>query len=101
MVFSFSIRSFSILKNTGFRDIHTEISKKTAVFQGSQDYRLFMKTVVMKPYLSYLPSQNDNDTIRDLFIDLFIEQAIKTKDFLNQKSQPSIDYMRLNIRAIK
>lgn len=93
--------AFSILKNTGFRDIHTEISKKTAVFQGSQDYRLFMKTVVMKPYLSYLPSHNDNDTIRDSFIDLFIEQSIKTKDFLNQKTQPSIDYVRLNIRAIK
>lgn len=59
-----------------------------------------MKTIVMKPYLSYLPPANDSNHNRDLFIDLFIEQ-IKNIDFLNHRKQPSIDYVRLNIRAIK
>lgn len=94
----------SILKTIGFSEIRTEITKKTALFHDFEDYKLFMKTVVMKPYLSYLPS-NDNNLTRDLFIELFIKQIKKNnKDSLmvdGGKEQPSIDYVRLNIHAIK
>ena len=94
----------SILKTIGFSEIRTEITKKTALFHGFGDYKLFMKTVVMKPYLSYLPP-NDNNLTRDLFIELFIKQIKKNnKDSLmvdGGKEQPSIDYVRLNIHAIK
>ncbi len=70
-----------------------------------------MKTVVMKPYLSYLPSNYINST-RDLFIDSFMKEFKRNdKDFLKNedqkegskrgKEQPSIDYVRLDIQAIK
>jgi len=101
----------SILKTTGFREIRTEMTKKIAIFQGFEEYRLFMKTVVMKPYLSYLPSDDNNPT-RNLFIDSFMKQIKRNnKDFLKDndekkgsssgKEQPSIDYVRLDIHAIK
>lgn len=101
----------SILKTTGFRKIRTEMTKKTAIFQGFEEYRLFMKTVVMKPYLSYLPSNYNNST-RDLFINSFMKEFKRNdKDFLKNedekegskrgKGQPSIDYVRLDIQAIK
>lgn len=59
-----------------------------------------MKTIVMKPYLSYLPPSNDNNHNRESSIDMFIEQ-IKNTDFLNHRKQPSIGYGMLNICAIK
>jgi len=100
----------SILQTIGFREIRTEMTKKTAIFQGFEDYRLFMKTVVMKPYLSYLPS-NDNNLTRNIFIESFMKQIKRTsKDFLKKEEeegsnggteQPSIDYVRLDIHAIK
>ncbi len=38
-----------------------------------------MKTVVMKPYLSYLPDNNNNnyDEIRNSFIDTFLDKLKK------------------------
>lgn len=86
------------------------MTKKTAIFQGFEDYRLFMKTVVLKPYLFYLPS-NDNNLTRNIFIESFMIQIKRTsKDFLKKEEeegsnggteQPSIDYVRLDIHVIK
>ncbi|TVP41521.1 hypothetical protein NARC_30236 [Candidatus Nitrosocosmicus arcticus] len=60
-----------------------------------------MKTVVMKPYLSYLPSDCDNQII-DSFIDCFLKHHKKSnKGFSEVTNDYSIDYTRLNIGAIK
>lgn len=102
--FPSSTETNSILKSIGYRKIHTDLTRKTALFRSFEDYRLFMKTVVMKPYLSYLPS-NDNNLTRDLFIDLFMKQIKRhNTDLLDEKSggeQHRIEYVRLNIHAIK
>jgi hypothetical protein len=59
-----------IQRCSGFRD---KIS--TANFENHRECILFMETVVMKPYLSYLPQvdgQGDNDTrIRNSFMCAF------------------------------
>jgi hypothetical protein len=69
-----------------------------------------MKTVVTKPYLSYMPEvddHDDNDTgIRNSFIGAFLdklkEQDTGKKRKTNQdRGLLKIDYVRLNIRGGK
>lgn len=56
-----------------------------------------MKTVVMKPYLSYLP-KNDKSTI-DLFIKQFIIEIEKINP--DQNKNYTVEYIRLNIKSKK
>ena len=56
-----------------------------------------MKTVVMKPYLSYLPSDYDNQII-DSFMDCFFKhQKRNIKGISEVITDYAIDYTRLNI----
>lgn len=60
-----------------------------------------MKTVVMKPYLSYLPSDYNNQ-ITDSFIDCFFKYyKPSTKGLTKVPNDFNIEYTRLNIRAFK
>ncbi len=64
-----------------------------------------MKTVVMKPYLSYLPDDDDNDNgIRNSFMGAFLEK-LKDQDNGNKRKtnrdRLKIDYVRLNIMGRK
>lgn len=86
-----------ILERIGFRNIETKLIKKTAIFDGMEEYTLFMKTVVMKPYLSYLP-KNDKSTI-DLFIKQFIIEIEKINP--DQNKNYTVEYIRLNIKSKK
>ncbi len=62
---------------------------------------LFMKTVIMKPYLSYLPSDYDNQII-DSFMDCFFKHQKKNiKGLSDVITDYTLDYTRLNIHAIK
>jgi len=62
-----------------------------------------MKTVVMKPYLSHLPD-DDNNGIRNSFISAFLdkikEQGTRKKRKTN-RNLLKIDYVRLNIMGRK
>jgi hypothetical protein len=99
--FASAEETFSIMERAGFKNIETGLTKKIAEFSSFEEYRLFMKTVVMKPYLSYLPSDNNNQ-IKDAFMDRFLRHQKKSIKGLSEViNDYSIDYTRLNIRAIK
>ncbi|MDN5847999.1 MAG: hypothetical protein L0H53_17195 [Candidatus Nitrosocosmicus sp.] len=99
--FASAEETFSIVERVGFKKIQAGLTKKIAEFSSFEEYRLFMKTVIMKPYLSYLPSDNNNQ-ITDAFMDCFLRRQKKSikglSEFINDYS---IDYTRLNIHAIK
>ena len=102
--FASSTDTKKILKEIGFKDIQVNLIKKIANFQNYQDYILFMKTVVIKPYLSYLPTDNNNK-IKNLFIDEFFLELDKknNRNTIDKTTDTNfeIDYVRLNITGTK
>ncbi len=91
------------LDDIGFSDTQAQLKKKTAKFESYQEFTLFMKTVVMKPYLACLPENNNNNNeIRDSFIVEFISELKK-----NQRTDKKagvdlkIEYVRLDITGRK
>lgn len=92
-----------ILNSVGFKDVQAFLTKSTANFENCQEYILFMKTVVMKPYLQYLPDNNSNQgETKNSFVGTFLEklkeQSIKKK---TNADLLKIDYVRLNITGRK
>ena len=64
-------------------------------------YSRFVKTVIMKPFLEYLP---DDDKLRNRYLELFLQEVEKSSaNISSNKSQApwSLDYVRLNIIADK
>jgi trans-aconitate 2-methyltransferase len=99
--FASAEETFSTMEKAGFKRIETSLTKKIAKFSNFEEYRLFMKTVIMKPYLSYLPSDCDGQNINS-FIDCFFKHQKKNiKGFSKVITDYSIDYTRLNILANK
>lgn len=89
------------LNDTGFNDTQAQLKKKTAKFENHEEFMLFMKTVVMKPYLAYLPANNNNETMNS-FTEEFINELKK-----NQNTGKKVDvdlklqYVRLDITGRK
>jgi trans-aconitate 2-methyltransferase len=102
--FASSTDTKKILEDIGFKNIQVNLTKKIANFQNYQEYILFMKTVVIKPYLSYLPTDNNNK-IKNLFIDEFFRELDKenNRNTIERTIDTNfeIDYARLNITGTK
>jgi len=90
------------LNDIGFKDTQAQLKKKTAEFGDYQEFTLFMKTVVMKPYLAYLPSNNNNET-RNSFMGEFMDELKKNQ--ITSRIEADIDlklqYVRLDITGRK
>ncbi len=90
------------LNDTGFKNTQVQLKKKTAEFENYHEFILFMKTVVMKPYLAYLPAGNDNE-IRNSFIVEFMNELKKNQ--ITNRIEAGIDlrlqYVRLDITGKK
>ena len=82
-----------ILHEIGFRNIQIFLEDREAKFHNKEEYFLFIKTIVLIPYLKYLP----NDILKDKFAKSVI-QEIETNA---KELQWKIDFVRLNINAIK
>ena len=82
-----------MLKEIGFRNIQVFLEDREAKFANKEEYFLFIKTIVLIPYLKYLP----NDILKDKFAKSVI-QEIETNA---KELQWKIDFVRLNINAIK
>ena len=82
-----------ILQEIGFRNIQVFLENKDAKFSNKEEYFLFIKTIVLIPYLKYLP----NETLKDKFAKSVI-QEIETNA---KELQWKLDFVRLNINAIK
>jgi trans-aconitate methyltransferase len=91
------------LNDIGFKDTQAQLKKKTAEFEDYHGFFLFMKTVVMKPYLAYLPTDNNNE-IRNSFMGEFMRE-MKKNQITNRKAAADIDlrlqYVRLDITGRK
>lgn len=82
-----------ILQEIGFRNIQVFLENKDAKFSNKEEYLLFIKRIVLIPYLKYLP----NDMLKDKF-DKSVLQEIETNA---KELQWKLDFVRLNINAIK
>jgi trans-aconitate 2-methyltransferase len=81
----------SLLQDIGFRDIQVCLSDETMVYPDLDNFMLFVKTVIMKPFADHL-----GDSKKDLFFEAFLEE-IK----LHSKNGWALDYVRLDISARK
>jgi trans-aconitate 2-methyltransferase len=103
--FASSEDTIKILEGVGFKDIQARLEEKKAKFGNFQEYILFMKTVVMKPYLSYLPTTENNNKIKNLFINEFLNELSNKNKNYNPNGKQDLDlelnYIRLNITARK
>jgi trans-aconitate methyltransferase len=82
-----------ILQEIGFRNIQVFLEDKEAKFSNKEEYFLFIKTIVLLPYLKYLP----NETLKDKFAKSVIQEIEDNAKELQWK----LDFVRLNINAIK
>ena len=82
-----------ILQEIGFRNIQVFLANKDAKFSNKEEYFLFIKTIVLIPYLKYLPNQ----TLKDKFPKSVIQEIETNAKELHWK----LDFARLNINAIK
>ena len=82
-----------ILKEIGFKNIEVSLENKVAKFHDKEDYFIFIKTIVLRPYLEYL----SNDKLRNMFAKAVVHE-IETNF---KELQWKLDYVRLNIHAKK
>ena len=80
-----------LLREIGFNNIHAYLSNEIITFPNSKSYSEFVKTIVMKPFLEYLP----DDQTKDRYLKLFLDTAEKSGLFW------TLDFVRLNILAQK
>ena len=82
-----------ILQEISFRNIQVFLEDREAKFHTQEEYFLFIKTIVLIPYLKYF----SNDTLKDKFARSVVEEIDTNAKDLQWK----IDFGRLNINAIK
>ena len=82
-----------ILKEIGFKNIEVFLENKVAKFHDKEDYFIFIKTIVLQPYLEYL----SNDKLKNMFAKAVVHE-IETNF---KELQWKLDYVRLNIHAKK
>jgi len=83
----------NLLEDIGFKDVHVYLSNSNINFDSKSNYLLYVKTVVLGPYLKYLPSEQ----LKNKFVEA-ISNLIE-KDYPELKW--NLDYVRLNILASK
>jgi trans-aconitate methyltransferase len=85
--------TFILLQEIGFANVNVQLVNESAKFSDRNSFALFAKTVVMKPYLAFLP----NPKLKDRFLELVLGE-IETK---HKSLCWLMDYVRLNIKATK
>jgi len=80
-----------LLQEARFKDIKVNLSKRTTAFSDRQSFANFVKTVIMKPFLSYLP----NAKRKDQFLGVFLAELEESG------AGWLLDFMRLGIFARK
>jgi trans-aconitate 2-methyltransferase len=80
-----------LLKKARFSDIQVNLSRITTSFYDRDGFAIFVRTVIMKPFLGYLPDAKK----KEQFLDAFLNEIEQSDGTL------SLDYMRLGIFARK
>ena len=77
------------LMRVGFTDVHTWLEEAPATFADAEAFRVFIKTVVLRPFLAPIGDEGR----RAAFVDRIVDAAA-------QDNPPyTLDYWRLNITA--
>ena len=76
------------------------MTNKIAQFSSLEEYKMFMQAVVMKPYLSYLPT-DENSIVRNAFVGAFLQKKALQTNSRDRGDKWIIDYVRLNISAFR
>ena len=82
-----------LLKNIGFTNIHVFLENKIVKFNNKEEYSLYIRTIVLRPYLEFLPDEE----LKDIFIKSITHEIETNVKDLEWK----LDYVRLNIIANK
>jgi trans-aconitate methyltransferase len=80
-----------LLQKVGFKEIQVDLSSQITPFSDRQSFATFVRTVIMKPFLGYLPYANR----KEQFIHAFLNE------FEGHGEQWSLEFMRLTISARK
>ena len=80
-----------LLQKVGFKEIQLDLSSQVISFSGRQNFAIFVSTVIMKPFLGYLPDAPR----KDKFIDAFLNE------FEGHGWSWSLEFIRLTISARK
>jgi trans-aconitate 2-methyltransferase len=80
-----------LLQRAGFRDIQVNLSKKSISFPDRESFTIFAKTVIMKPFLGYIPDSNAWDEFLDVFL----------TEFEHSGQSWLLDFVRLAVFARK
>ena len=83
----------NILKEIGYKDVKVYLTDAPARFNSKRDYSIYIKTVDLRPYLKYLPSEQlQNEFVNTVLLHL-------------EKYYPNLcwnlDYIRLTVVASK
>jgi trans-aconitate 2-methyltransferase len=79
-----------LLLKKGFTEIQIKLLRRTSIFADRESFALFIRTVIMKPFLGYLPGAK-----KDQFLNIFLDEIQKDgKGWV-------LDYVRLRILAKK
>ena len=82
-----------LLYDIEFKHLYVYLSNSNVNFDSKSNYILYLKTVVLGPYLKYLPSEQ----LRNKFVESILN--LIEKDYPELKW--NLDYVRLNILASK
>jgi trans-aconitate 2-methyltransferase len=80
-----------LLQKVGFKEIQVDLSSQITSFPDRQSFATFVRTVIMKPFLGYLPDANK----REQFIDAFLNE------FEGHGWPWSLEFMRLTVSTRK
>ena len=80
-----------LLQKAKFRNIQVNLSKRTTIFPDRDSFAIFIRTVIMKPFLGYLTDAKK----REQFLDVFLNE------FEHSGWAWSVDFMRVGIYAKK
>lgn len=81
----------SLLQKVGFKEIQVDLSSQITSFPDRQSFATFVRTVIMKPFLGYLPDANR----KEQFIDAVLN------GFEGHGWPWSLEFIRLTISARK
>ena len=77
MVFCESRGNGKILKEIGFKNIELFLENKVAKFHDKGDYFIFIKIIVLRPYLEYL----SNDKLKNIFAKVVMKLKLTLKNY--------------------
>ena len=81
------------LKDIGYKDIEVYLTEAPARFNNKKDYSIYLKTVDLRPYLKYLPSEELQNE--------FVDTVLLNMEKYHPKYCWNLDYMRLTVLASK